>query len=478
MVKFIKIERLILIVLFLFGASVCGSAQAPSDEWLEIALKKYTETINQRQGYAWYPRNQDQSGKIKYVSAGDWTSGFYPGALWYLYEYTEDDAFLVDAQRFTAGIEGQKSNKSTHDLGFMLYCSFGNGYRLTGDTEYKAILLEAAESLASRYNAKIGCIRSWDFGQWEFPVIIDNMMNLELLFWATKNSGDSSFYQKAISHADKTMQNHFRADKSSYHVVDYSKTTGAAISKQTFQGKSDESSWARGQAWGLYGFTMVFKETNEPRFLEHAKDIAAYFVDNLPSDYIPYWDFDVTDVVGQPRDASAAAIAAAAFLDLFSITGEDSYLETAQKIILSLSSDAYFDKEINDTGNLLLKHSTGHFPHDSEIDVALIYADYYYIEALMRLRKIDLEADVLGSNQLPPKELTVYPNPTHQYLKISAESYIQAVVSNLSGQPVLEVRGNSTQLDVSTLASGSYILNLVYPDGHIDAACFIVNHTF
>jgi unsaturated chondroitin disaccharide hydrolase len=228
---------------------------------LESSLIAYKDPLS-------YPRGNNADGSLHSTNSADWTSGFYPGNLWYMYEYTQDKKWERAAREWTAGLEKEKFNTHTHDLGFMLYCSFGNGYRLTNDPAYKEILLQGAKSLCTRFNKKAGVIRSWDFGKWQFPVIIDNMMNLEFLFWATKASGDSSFYKIAVTHANTTMKNHFRADNSSYHVIDYDTLTGKAIAKLTAQGYANESAWARGQAWGLYGYTVAYRETKDKRYLE------------------------------------------------------------------------------------------------------------------------------------------------------------------------------------------------------------------
>ncbi len=366
------------------------TAQTNYHQILDIAQKKYLAMLDSLSSYKDFPRSVKADTSLLLVKSNDWTSGFFPGVLWYLYEYSGDSTLKEKATLFTESLEGQKSNTSTHDLGFMIGCSYGNGYRLTGDTLYKNVIVTAAGSLGSRFNSTIGCIRSWDFGTWEFPVIIDNMMNLELMFNATKYTGDSSYYQKAAKHADKTLAHHFRTDHSSYHVVDYSKTTGEPISKETFQGYADESAWARGQAWGLYGYTMAYRETGIVDYLTQAKNIAGFFIENIPSDYVPFWDFDRAEIDGEPRDVSAAAIAASALAELsqYDYSSQMHYLETARLIVENLSSSAYLDTTTGSNGNFLLKHSTGNKPSSSEIDVPLVYADYYFIEALLRLKSI------------------------------------------------------------------------------------------
>ncbi|MEO6523125.1 MAG: glycoside hydrolase family 88 protein [Mucilaginibacter sp.] len=330
-----------------------------------------------------------ENGKFKIVSSTDWTSGFFPGELWFLYEQTKDPKWLEQAKIYTAKIEKEQYNKGTHDLGFIIYCSFGNGYKLTKDPAYKQIIINAAKSLSTRFNPKTGVIKSWDHNKelWVNPVIIDNMMNLELLFEATKLSGDSSFYKIAVSHADHTMKNHFRADYSSYHVVDYDPETGVVIKKTTHQGYSNESAWARGQAWGLYGFTLCYRETHDKKYLEHAQRIARFIFSNptMPKDLIPYWDYNDPTIPNTSRDVSAAAITASALYELSGYAKNKDYVVKANTILNNLAAN--YKNPLNSNGGFILLHSTGHRPAKSEIDVPINYADYYYLEALLRSKK-------------------------------------------------------------------------------------------
>jgi rhamnogalacturonyl hydrolase YesR len=339
------------------------------------------------------PRTIDVNGNLMTTSSDGWVSGFVPGTLWYLYEYSANPALLEYAGNYTARLEKEKYNRGTHDLGFMLYCSYGNGYRLTGDTAYRSVLFTGAKSLSSRFNPLIGCIKSWNSNKkWQFPVIIDNMMNLEYLFWASRESGDSSYRNICLSHADVTIRNHFRPDGSSFHVVSYDTITGQVEKKNTSQGFSDASAWARGQAWGLYGFTIMYRETRDAKYLEQANRIADFILNhpNLPADGIPYWDFNAPDIPDAKRDASAGAIIASALIELSGYVDQSlakTCLETAEKQIRTLSSPEYF-AETGTNGNFLLKHSVGSIPHKSEVDVPLTYADYYYIEALLRYKTL------------------------------------------------------------------------------------------
>lgn len=334
------------------------------------------------------PRSVSDNGDIRMVGSGDWTSGFFPGSLWYLYEATGNSKWLEQAKSFTAQLEREQYNTGTHDIGFMMYCSYGNGYRLTQTPKYKDVLLQSAESLASRFDPNVGCIRSWDFFQhkWEYPVIIDNMMNLELLFWAAKASGNSKFYNIAVSHASTTLYNHFREDGSCWHVVNYDKQNGNVKNRQTQQGFSDDSSWARGHSWAVYGFTLCYRETGDERYLKQACKTADYVLNhpNMPDDHIAYWDLEAPNIPDEPRDASSAAILCSALYELSTYAKSGtSYRQAADQILHSLCSDAYLAQPGRNY-YFLLKHSVGSKPEHSEVDVPLIYADYYLIEAILR----------------------------------------------------------------------------------------------
>lgn len=338
------------------------------------------------------PRTIDKSGHLIPSNSSWWCSGFFPGVLWYLYEYTQNDTLLHYAQMYTSRVEDQKYTTSNHDVGFMLYCSFGNGLRLTGEKAYNEVLLTGARSLSTRYKPHIGLIRSWDHKRqvWQYPVIIDNMMNLELLLWAAKYSGDDTFRQIAENHADATMKNHFRPDYGTYHVVSYDTITGQVEKKQTSQGYADESTWARGEAWALYGYTMMYRLTRESRYLEQAKHIADFILNHprLPEDKIPYWDFDAPDIPNALRDASAGAIICSALIELSEYVDkplQKTYIDVARTQLITLSSPEYL-AEPGTNGNFILKHSVGSFPANSEVDVPLTYADYYYVEALIRYK--------------------------------------------------------------------------------------------
>lgn len=340
------------------------------------------------------PRSFNHAGKYVNANSAYWTSGFPPGTLAYLYKATKDDALKQDYLRELKIMEKEQYNKGSHDVGFMMYCSYGTALKNDPKNEaYKTILLNTAKSLSTRFNPIVGCTMSWKSQPGQFRVIIDNMMNLELLMWATQASGDSSFAKIGISHANTTMKNHFRPDGSSYHMVVYNPETGAVIKKQTVQGAFDESAWARGQAWGLYGFTMMYRFTHDAKYLAHANHIAHFILTNpnLPADKVPYWDYSAPGIPNAFRDASAAAVMASAFIELAGYTdavNAKKYLATAETIIRTLSSPQY-KAAYGDNGGFILKHSMGHFPKNSEVDVPLTYADYYFVEAMMRYKALN-----------------------------------------------------------------------------------------
>ena len=332
-----------------------------------------------------------QNGQLRLVASRDWTSGFFPGVLWFLNEYTGNGEWKTQAESFTAKMEREKTNATTHDMGFKVYCSYGTGHRLTNNPAYREIIIQSAKTLSTRFRPIIGCMRSWDHSRdkWGFPVIIDNMMNLELLFAATRFTGDSSFYNIAITHANTTMKNHYRPDYSSYHVIDYDTLSGQVLKRNTHQGYSHESAWSRGQAWGLYGYTMCYRETKNPKYLEHAEKIAAFLLNhpNMPKDLVPYWDFNAPKIPNEERDASAAAIMASALYELSTYSSKGgSYLKAANTILENLTKS--YRSPIGQNKGFVLLHSTGSKPSNSEVDVPLNYADYYYLEAVLRSKKL------------------------------------------------------------------------------------------
>lgn len=379
----------------------CKSKVRSTDDFIsdnvKNAVEQYSLMTNQieESGRILNPRTLDKEGKIVYIPYRDWTSGFFPGSMWYLYNLTGDKKWEALAVKYTEALDSVQYLTWHHDVGFMAGCSFLNGMRF-GNKDYSKVIIQTAKSLSTRYRPNAGSIQSWNVERgwqsergWKCPVIIDNMMNLELLFVATKLSGDSTYYNMAVSHADQTLKNHYRPDYSCYHVVDYDPESGEVRKKQTAQGFADESAWARGQAWGLYGYTMCYRYTHKPEYLALAQNIYKFIFThpNLPKDLIPYWDYDALNIPNVPRDVSAAAITASALYELDTYLPHLKCRAVADKIVEALGSTAY-RAPIGTNGNFILMHSVGAFPMNAEIDVPLNYADYYFLEALMRKNSI------------------------------------------------------------------------------------------
>ncbi len=368
------------------------------DQQLEYCSQQVTKTISGIGNDSSFIPRSIANGKTewRFVNYRDWTCGFWSGILWYSYEFTKDVKWKSEAMRYSKALFPLvDSSAIDHDLGFQVYCSIGNGYRLTGDALYKQLLLRAADTLSKLYNPKVGTILSWprEVPGVDWPLrhntIMDNMINLELLFWASKNGGSKQLYDMAVKHAETTMQNHFRSDYSSYHVVVYDTATGKKIKGITHQGLNDSSMWARGQSWAIYGYTMVYRETKNPKFLDFAQKVTDVYLKNLPADLIPYWDFNDPAIPNSPRDASAACVVASALLELSTLVADKEkaafYREKAEQILIALSTNEYQSRDLN---SAFLLHSTGHKPNGREIDASIIYADYYYIESLLRLKKL------------------------------------------------------------------------------------------
>lgn len=331
------------------------------------------------------------TGTVEVSKTSWWCSGFFPASLLYVFEHTKDPEILRIAKKRLALQESMKHYTGNHDLGFMMFNPFGNAYRLFKNPKDKATLDTAAMSLATRYRPQIQSIQSWNKNKnFNCPVIIDNMMNLELLMWVSQNGSNQKFKEIAINHANSTLNNHYRTDYSAFHVLDYDLETGTLIAGKNHQGYNDASAWSRGQAWGFYGFVMMYRFTKDPRYLNQAKNIAKFLFNhpNMPKDFILYWDFNAPDIPNALRDASASAILASGLLELSQFTtGAESknYINISASIIKTLSSPAYA-ATLGENGGFLLKHSVGHLPGNSEVDVPLTYADYYYLEALHRFK--------------------------------------------------------------------------------------------
>lgn len=386
-------------IVMAFGS--CSERQQSSetintDQMLEYCVEKVKTSLVDLSSPDSLPRNiYPNQTKWNKVGIHDWTSGFWPGILWYAYEASGDDTILKSAEKYTESLRGVlEVPVDNHDLGFMLYCSYGNGFRLEKDPKYHDLLLVAADSLAILYNPKVGTILSWpamrEKMNWPHNTIIDNMINLELLFWASKNGGSSDLYDIAVSHANTSMKSFIRPDFSTYHVAVFDTVDGHFIKGVTHQGYADESQWARGQAWGIYGYTMCYRETGDEKYLQTAQKLANVFISRLPNDGMPYWDFDDPDIPNAPKDASAAAVAASGMLELSTYIKDHDlqakYKSAAIDMMTKLSSPEYLSGDKNEA---FLLHSTGHLPNGTEIDASIIYADYYYLEALLRLKNLE-----------------------------------------------------------------------------------------
>ena len=389
----------------LLAATACTSPEKKTD-WATHAIENARTQIGleidtiEAGGKFMNPVTLTTKGDVYYCGYADWRSGFFPGSVWYLYELTGDTTLLPLARKYTEAISEAQNLTWHHDIGFIVYCSFGNAFRLAPRPTDKEVIMQAARSLCTRFREKPQVIQSWDVKGnswqsergWECPVIIDNMMNLELLFAATRLSGDSTYSRVAIAHANRTLQEHFRPDGSCYHVIDYSIEDGTVRHRHTAQGYAHESAWSRGQAWAIYGFTVCYCETGDRRYLDQAIKTFHFMKNhpNLPDDLIPYWDMDAPGIPDEPRDASSASIIASALYELSTCPVENpqEYKEYADRIMQSLASDSY-TAPIGENGRFVLMHSVGSIPHNSEIDVPLNYADYYYLEALQR--KLGLE---------------------------------------------------------------------------------------
>ena len=392
----------------------CTCAHQPSgtldvNKALDYCAKQTQRTLTELKtdsgiDYTMMPRNimaHEQHWNCRKATKEEWCAGFWPGVLWYDYEYTKDKQVLEEAENFTHSLKFLSHIPAyDHDLGFLVFCSYGNGYRLTKNPAYKQVILDTADTLATLFNPIVGTILSWprevEPRNWPHNTIMDNMINLEMLFWAAKNGGNPYLYDIAVSHADKTMKSQFRPDYTSYHVAVYDTITGNLIKGVTHQGYADSTMWARGQAWAIYGYTVVYRETKDPKYLDFVQKVTDVYLDRLPEDKVPYWDFDDPSIPNAPRDASAGAVVASALLELSTYlpngTGKR-YKDAAIEMLTSLSSDSYQSGESKPS---FLLHSVGHWPNHSEIDASIIYADYYYIEALLRLKRLQEGYGVLG----------------------------------------------------------------------------------
>lgn len=391
-------KKLTVVLFFVFSGLIVvaqPSKQAMKqliDENLKFAVSQYRVMMKQTPADVMPRSFNKEKNELVTSNTRWWCSGFYPGTLWLLYSGTQDADILAEAEKRLALQESMKTYTGNHDLGFMIYCPFGNAYDITKKPEYKEVILTAAETLSKRYRPSIQAIQSWDSNaNFKCPVIIDNMMNLELLEWATKNGGDKKYHEIAVNHSNTTIRNQFREDNSTWHVIDYDLASGTVSRKKTHQGHADESAWARGQSWGLYGYVTMYRFTKNPVYKKVADDIAKFLLNhpNLPKDKVPYWDYNAPDIPNAKRDVSAAAIMASALLELGQYmkgAEREKYVNTAATILQSLASSAY-RSAAGANGGFILDHSVGHLPGKSEVDVPLTYADYYFVEALLRYKK-------------------------------------------------------------------------------------------
>ncbi|MDT0687746.1 glycoside hydrolase family 88 protein [Autumnicola psychrophila] len=388
----VKFSVLMLAIFFTSCATQKDIPENKIDRTLELAAQQYKYMADQLPKDGRFPKTfYAKEDRFETSGSNWWVSGFYPGTLLYLYEETGDPELMEEAERILKDLEKEQYNTSTHDLGFMMFDSFGAANRLDPREEYDEILMNSAKSLATRFDEEVGAIRSWDSDDDSFLVIVDNMMNLELLFWASEYSGDNIYRDIAITHSNTTIQHHFRPDNSSYHVINYNENTGEVKEKRTAQGNADESAWARGQAWGLYGFTEVYRKTKDQKYLDQAVKIADFMLDhpNMPADKIPYWDYNAPKIPDAFRDSSAGAIMAAALLELSEYVNKNrqkKYFNAAETALNTLMSPEYLAEE-GTNGGFILKHGVGHLPQNSEVDVPLTYGDYYFVEALNRYKE-------------------------------------------------------------------------------------------
>ncbi|PWG04550.1 glycoside hydrolase family 88 protein [Polaribacter aquimarinus] len=382
-------KSFLLFSLFFLGCKSEKKEQFNPDKALE---KRFSNLLEYQADSLSFPRSYSfEKKQVNKVPSKDWTSGFYAGNLWQLFEITNNTKYKDLAKKWTSFIEKEKYNNRTHDMGFKVFCSFGQGLKHIENQNYKDIIIKSSQTLITRYNDTIKSIRSWDFNKeiWKFPVIIDNMMNLEMLFEATKISGDSVYHKIAVTHANTTLKNHFRKDNSTFHVLDYSPKTGKVRMKVTHQGYNDNSVWARGQGWAIYGYTMAYRYTKDKKYLNQAEATANFYLShkNLPEDGIPFWDFNAPNIPNEPRDVSAGTVISSALVELYKHTNNTKYLEYSKKVINTLKSENYILPE-SLNAPFILNHSTGNWPKNDEIDEPIVYGDYYFLETLLRLKSL------------------------------------------------------------------------------------------
>jgi len=408
-----------------------------------------------------------ETGKwvAEHMNREEWTSGFFAGSLWKMYQITGEEKWRNAATDWTADLEPMSLKASDHDTGFRIFTSYGSGFLLTDNLSYSRTILRGAQTLATRFDPDISAIKSWDWIG-NFPVIIDNLMNLEILFWAARESGNNELYNIALAHAETSLEHHIRDDGSSYHIVDFDEN-GDVIWKDTRQGYGPESVWARGQAWAIYGFSMIYRYTGEQKFLDASEKASAWFIDNLSDDFVPIYDFLEPVPSVQTKDASAAAIAASGFLELYTVTGKNIYFNTAVNILNSLSTESY--STLADSQNSVLKRST---LHRGKGRLGTSYADYYYLEAIVRYLNIRGETLPSISNQYPFFLDQNFPNPflgiTTLYYSIPENTFVKLELFNVMGHKVQTVVNDRKQagnyrvtIRADALPAGIYFYSLI-----------------
>jgi unsaturated chondroitin disaccharide hydrolase len=367
---------------------------------LEFAADQLTQTVATTSTTA-YPRYTQSYNSWNSGNAAYWGSGFFPGCLWMMYEATGDNQFRTWAETWTAGLEGQATTSPLHDVSFQIFTSYGNGHRLTGNAGYPPVLQDAALNMSDLFHAPSGVI-TLGWGNWQSPSAIDAMMNLQLLFWAAKNGGLQAWHDMAVSHCYATATDLVRPDGGTYQIVDYDIVTGDIVVQEALQGYADESTWSRGQGWAVYGYTVAFRETGDPNFLNLAVATADYYIDNSPADGVAWWDFDTPDIPNTERDTSAGSVAASALIELSNLTDDPQLREkfntAACRILLALCLPEQAGGYLAEDGNGsvlspgLLMHGC-HFHPDAAVepgvarpDESLIWGDYYFLEALVRYK--------------------------------------------------------------------------------------------
>jgi len=373
----------------------------PVDDCMTFAGERLLETVGDlmqidpalsgqpSKAYSMFPRFTNADGMWETTDSSAWSSGFFAGCLWLMYEYTSDDEWKRLAESWTAAMEREKTAGGNHNLGFKMMPGFGHGFRLTGSEHYREVLIESARTLAGRFNDTVGLIKANEMEQWKYPVMVDTMVNIELLFRAAEYGGDPAWADMAETHALNTFRHHVRGDGGTVQVVDFDPATGEVIAHDTLCGLSGDSAWARGQGQAIYGFTAAYRCTKNPELLKAAETVADFFIDNLPADYIPYWDFSDPAIPNTIRDASAAAVAVDGLIELGSLSVDPAkkkrYSEAAVNILTSLCSDGYLIGGTDSRG--IVGHATWKKPSDPQADTSLIWGDYNFIEALMRCRR-------------------------------------------------------------------------------------------